>query len=118
MLEIVSIPLAVSIYFVIYYFLPNGKVPIKRVLPAAVVAGLLTEGGKFVYIMTLPLFRFREVYGPFALSVTLLFWAFLGSLILLFGAHLSARGFEVNSLAVSRERIAVGREDPKRIPEG
>jgi membrane protein len=51
------------------------------------------EVGKFVYVLTLPLFGFREVYGPFALSVTLVFWAFLGALILLFGAHLSARGF-------------------------
>ena len=92
-LEIGSIPLAVSIYFLIYYVLPNGPVPIIRVLPAALVAGVVTEVGKFLYILTLPLFRFREVYGPFALSVTLLFWAYMGALILLFGAHLSARSF-------------------------
>jgi uncharacterized BrkB/YihY/UPF0761 family membrane protein len=92
-LEIGSIPLAVSIYFLIYYVLPNGPVPIFRVLPAALVAGVVTEVGKFFYILTLPLFRFREVYGPFALSVTLLFWAYMGALILLFGAHLSARSF-------------------------
>lgn len=46
-----------------------------------------------MYILTLPLFRFREVYGPFALSVTLLFWAFVGALILLFGAQLSVQDF-------------------------
>jgi uncharacterized BrkB/YihY/UPF0761 family membrane protein len=49
--------------------------------------------GKVIYFLTLPMFRFREVYGPYALSVTLLFWAYVGALILLFGAHLSARGF-------------------------
>ena len=92
-LEVLSIPLVISIFFVIYYFLPNGKVPASCVLPAAVMAGFLTEGGKFVYFLTLPLFRFREVYGPFALSVTLVFWAFVGSLILLFGAHLSVQRF-------------------------
>ncbi len=92
-LEIASVPLAVPIYFVIYYFLPNGKVPIARVLLAAFAAGVLTEVGKFLYIVTLPMFRFREVYGPFALSVTLLFWAYVGALILLFGAHVSARRF-------------------------
>ena len=42
------------------------------------------------------MFRFREVYGPFALSVTLLFWAYVGALILLFGAHLSAHVFILN----------------------
>jgi YihY family inner membrane protein len=92
-LEIASIPLAVSIFFLIYYILPNGPVPIIRVLPAALVAAVLTEVGKFLYVLTLPLFRFREVYGPFALTVTLLFWAYIGALILLFGAHLSARSF-------------------------
>lgn len=73
--------------------LPNGSVPARRVLPAAIIAGVLTEVGKFVYVLTLPVFRFREVYGPFTLSVTLLFWAFLGALILLFGAHLSVQDF-------------------------
>jgi len=41
----------------------------------------------------LPLFRFREVYGPFFVSATLLFWAYIAALILLFGADLSAYGF-------------------------
>jgi YihY family inner membrane protein len=92
-LETISIPVAVSFFFVIYYFLPNGKVPAARVLPASLIAGLLVTAAKFVYILTLPLFRFREVYGPFALSVTLLFWAFVGALIMLFGAHLSVQPF-------------------------
>jgi membrane protein len=92
-LETVSIPFAVSIFIVIYYLLPNGKVPLARVLPASVVAGLLMTVAKYVYVLTLPLFRFREVYGPFALSVTLLFWAFVGAMIMLLGAHLSVQDF-------------------------
>jgi hypothetical protein len=31
------------------------------------------------------------VYGPFSLSVSLMFWAFLSGLLLLTGAHLSAQ---------------------------
>lgn len=93
LLEVVSIPFAVSIFFAIYYFLPNGKVPTRRVLPTAALTGVLTILASFVYVLTLPLFRFREVYGPFALSVTLLFWAYVGALILLFGAHLSVQTF-------------------------
>jgi YihY family inner membrane protein len=92
-LEVASIPLVAAIYFMIYYILPNGKVPVARVLPAAIAAGALTEVGKLIYFVTLPMFRFREVYGPFALSVTLLFWAYAGAMILLFGAHLSAYTF-------------------------
>ena len=95
-LEVASVPLVASIYFIIYYFLPNGKVPVSRVLPAAIATGILTEVAKVIYFLTLPMFRFREVYGPFALSVTLLFWAYAGALILLFGAHLSAHIFVSN----------------------
>jgi len=93
LLETVSIPFAVSIFFVIYYCLPHGPVPVERVLPAALISGLLMTVARFVYVLTLPLFRFREIYGPFALSVTLLFWAFVGALIMLFGAHLSVQDF-------------------------
>jgi len=92
-LEIASVPLVVSLYFMIYYFLPNGKVPVGRVLPAALATGILTEVGRGIYSLTHPMVRFREVYGPFGVSVTLLFWAYAGALILLFGAHLSAHGF-------------------------
>jgi YihY family inner membrane protein len=95
-LEIASVPLVVSVYFMIYYLLPSGKVPVARVLPAAIATGILTEVGEFMYSRTLPMFRFREVYGPYALSVTLLFWAYAGALILLFGAHLSAHMFISN----------------------
>jgi uncharacterized BrkB/YihY/UPF0761 family membrane protein len=98
-MEMISVPLAVSICFVIYFFLPNGRVPINRVLPAAMIAGILTELGKLIYEQTLPLFRFREVYGPFAISATLLLWAYGAALILLFGAHLCAQGFGVSAEA-------------------
>ena len=89
-METLSVPLAVAICFVIYFFLPNGRVPVNQVLPAAMIGGVLTEVGKLIYMQTLRLFRFREVYGPFAISATLLFWAYGAAMILLFGAHLCA----------------------------
>ena len=94
LLESVSVPMLIGIYLVIYYFLPNGRVPLRRVLPAAVLTGVLTEIAKFIYSVSLPAFRFREVYGPFELSATLLLWAFVGSLILLWGASFCAYGYE------------------------
>ena len=63
----------------------------KAVLPAAVIMGLLSEALKYAYIFALPRLNFAEVYGPFAISVSLMFWAFLSGMLLLTGAHLSAR---------------------------
>ena len=53
--------------------------------------GLLSEALKYAYIFALPRLNFAEVYGPFAISVSLMFWAFLSGMLLLTGAHLSAR---------------------------
>jgi YihY family inner membrane protein len=92
LMETLSVPLAVVTCFVIYFFLPNGQIPVKQVLPAAMIGGILTEAGKIIYVLTLPLFRFREIYGPYEVSATLLFWAYGAALMLLFGAHLSAHG--------------------------
>jgi|SRR5580704_2547233 membrane protein len=80
----------IAIYFLIYWLLPNGKVPVRAVLPAAVTMGFLSEAAKYLYVLLLPWLNFQEVYGPFSVSVTLIFWSFCSGLLLLGGAYLSA----------------------------
>jgi len=89
---------SVSIFFLIYWLLPHGKVPAKAVLPAAVMAGAILELAKYVYVLLLPRLNFQDVYGPFSISVTLIFWAFLAGLLLLAGAHLSAVGLQTGAI--------------------
>ena len=90
MMKVFAIAASIAIFFLIYWLLPNGKVPARAVLPAAIIMGLLSEALKYAYILALPWLNFQEVYGPFALSVTMMFWAFLSGLLLLAGANLSA----------------------------
>jgi membrane protein len=90
-MKVFSIAASIAIFFLVYRLLPNGKVPARGVLPAAVIMGLLSEALKYVYIFALPFLNFGEVYGPFAISVSLIFWAFLSGMLLLTGAHLSAQ---------------------------
>jgi membrane protein len=90
LMKVFAIAASIAIFFLIYWLLPNGKVPARAVLPAAVVMGLLSEVLKYAYILALPWLNFQDVYGPFALSVSLMFWAFLSGLLLLAGANLSA----------------------------
>jgi membrane protein len=89
-MKVFAIAASIAIFFLIYWVLPNGKVPARAVLPTAVIMGLLSEALKYGYIFALPYLNFSEVYGPFALSVSLMFWAFLTGLLLLAGANLSA----------------------------
>ena len=82
--------LSVTLFFLIYWILPNRKLPARAVLPAALVTGLLWELAKRAYVAALPWLDFRAVYGPFATSVGLMLWAFLTGLLMLAGAHFSA----------------------------
>jgi len=89
-MKISAVITTIAIYFLIYWLLPHGRVPVRAVLPAAVVTGLLSEGAKYIYILLLPWLNFQEVYGPFSVSVTLIFWSFWSGMLLLGGAYLSA----------------------------
>src|SRR5580692_796124 len=90
-MKIFAMAASIAIFFLIYWLLPNGKVPARAVLPSAVIMGLLLEILKYSYIWALPRLDFQEVYGPFALSASLMFWAVLSGMLLLAGAHVSAQ---------------------------
>jgi membrane protein len=93
-MKFIAIGASIAIFFLVYWLLPNGRVPPKSVLPAAVMMGLLAEIFKYAYIIALPHLNFQEVYGPFALSVSMMFWAFLSGMLLLAGAHVSVQRHE------------------------
>lgn len=93
MLKILGMAASISIFFFIYWLLPNRKIRVLSVLPAAIITGLLWEGAKVAYIAVLPWLDLKSVYGPFSISVGLMLWAFLSGLILLTGAHFSAFRF-------------------------
>ena len=91
---------SVLLFFLIYWVLPNRKVPAVAVLPTAIVTGVLWEGAKVLYVRALPWLDFQAVYGPFYISVGLMMWAFLSGLLLLAGAHFSATRY---TLRLARE---------------
>lgn len=91
---------SILLFFLIYWILPNRKVPAMAVLPTAIVVGLAWEGAKYLYVLVLPRLDFESVYGPFRVSVGIMMWAFLSGLMLLAGAHFSATRY---TLRLARE---------------
>jgi len=87
-------------FFLIYWILPNRKIPPRAVLPTAITIGVLWELSKYLYVLVLPRLDLRAVYGPFEVSVGLMLWAFLSGLLLLAGAHFSATRY---ALSVARK---------------
>lgn len=98
-----AVPVTIAVFFLVYWRLPNCRVPARQVLPAAVAAGVAWEVSKYLYIVMLPWISFREIYGPFALSVALVLWAYVSALLLLGGAEWVA---EQRRIAVERAAAA------------
>ena len=89
-LRICAVFASIGLFFLIYWGLPNRKIPARAVLPTAIIMGVLWEIAKYLYILALPHLDFRSIYGPFEVSVGLIMWAFISGLLLLAGAYVSA----------------------------
>src|ERR1700733_2370496 len=90
LLQISAAVASILLFFLIYWILPNRRLPIRAVLPTAIVIGLSWELAKMLYIAILPWLDLHSVYGPFSVSVCLMLWAFTTVLLLLAGAPFSA----------------------------
>ncbi len=89
-LKILATASSIGTFFLLYWILPHGKVSPRSVLPSAIAMGILWEAGRYLYVKALPWLNFPEVYGPFSISVTLMFWAFISGLMVLGGAQLAS----------------------------
>jgi membrane protein len=89
----IAIPATMLMIFLIYWLLPNRKIPVKRLIPASAAVAVLLEVSKYVNILTWPWLRAKlegEV-PPFVQSISIVLWSFMATLILLTGAEWSAR---------------------------
>jgi len=80
---------SILFFFSIYWLLPNCKVPVRPVLRASIVTGLIWLLAKYVFVAILPHLDLKSLYGPFYVSVGLLMWAYISGLILFAGAQFS-----------------------------
>ena len=80
---------SILFFFSIYWLLPNRKINPRPVLRTAVVTGLVWLAAKYIFTALLPHMDLRSIYGPFYISVGLLFWAYVSGLILFAGAQFS-----------------------------
>jgi YihY family inner membrane protein len=116
MMRVFALILSVLIFFLIYWILPNRKVPALAVLPTAIVMGILWEIAKYLYVLALPRLDFGSIYGPFQVSVGLMIWAFLSGLLLLGGAHFSATRYTLH-IARKEEAERESEESESHTPE-
>ena len=86
----VSILVTITLFVLVYRFMPRAAVTLRDTLPGAVIGGLLWEAAKYVFASSLNYFHYDEIYGSVGAVVAVLTWSYVSSLILLFGAQLTA----------------------------
>ncbi len=91
--KLAAVPISILALFLIFWLLPNCRVPAARVAPVAIVVGLVLEGMKYVNLLIWPLLRSKleREYGVFHNSVTILIWGFAAAMIILAAAQWAAR---------------------------
>jgi membrane protein len=82
--------ITVALFVLIYRLLPRAAVTWRDTLPGAFLGGLLWELAKYVFARSLNYFHYDQIYGSVGAVVAVLTWSYVSSLILLFGAQLTA----------------------------
>ena len=89
--------LDVALYMVLYMLLPHGTSSWREILPGAIGAGILWEFAKktFLSFVSTYISITNLVYGTVATIIAFLLWAYISSLIFIFGAYLSVSYWEL-----------------------
>ena len=82
--------ITVVLFVLIYRFMPRAEVTLRDTLPGALFAGVLWELAKFLFAWSLTYFHYDQIYGSVGAVVAVLTWSYVSSLIMLFGAQLTA----------------------------
>jgi len=81
-----------ALFVALYRWVPNTQVPGPAALwPAVVVSAVWQVGANiFAWYVSSGLAPYQVVYGSLGTIIALIFWIYLSSWLILFGAHLSA----------------------------
>ena len=99
--KLAAVPVSMFALFLIYWLLPNRKVDARRIVPVAIVVGLVMELLKYVNLLLWPWLsaKLDKEYSVFQHSVTILLWSFAVAMVVLAGAHWTARQDRSDPLA-------------------
>ncbi len=92
-LHVIALPVTVVMIFLIYWLLPNAKISVGRLLPSSITVAILIQVSAFINVLLWPWLRdkLRADVPPFVQSISIIFWAFIATMIILAGAEWAAR---------------------------
>ena len=91
--KLAALPFSILALFLVYWVLPNRPIEARRVAPVAILVGLSLETLKYVNLLISPMLteKLKHEYEIFRFSVTILLLSFVAAMIVLAGAHWTAR---------------------------
>ena len=90
-LKIPALLVSFSIFAVVYKMLPNTKTYWRYIWLGAVVAAVLFEGGKNLFLWYIENFaQYDQLYGNIASVVILMVWIYFSAFILILGAEVAS----------------------------
>jgi membrane protein len=91
MLKVVPWSITLAVFLLLYRFVPNCKTYWRYVWTGAVVAAILFEASKGIFMWYLVnVANYELIYGSVASMMVLLFWAYISAFILILGAEISS----------------------------
>jgi YihY family inner membrane protein len=88
---LVSLPFMTLFLFLIYYWVPHGKVEARQIFFTSAATAFLCLIATFGYRLAMPLLGLKSSYGDIFKVMALVTWIFILAFILILGANLSAR---------------------------
>lgn len=85
-----GLTLNIAVFALIYKIVPNTRVRWREALPGALAAAVLWQSANYLFARLLPYFSYQKVYGGLGAAIAVLTWSYLSSLIMLYGAQISA----------------------------
>lgn len=94
--KVAAVPITIFALFLVYWLLPNCKIPAKGVVFPAIAVGLSLELLKYINILCWPFMKVKlnREYGPFYISIAIILLSFASAMMVLAGAHWAARNSE------------------------
>ena len=78
-----------TLFLLVYRLVPRAGIDLRVAARAAVWAAVLWEASKYAFVWNLGRMQLATFYGPLAFAVALVLWAFVSSVVLVFGAAMA-----------------------------
>jgi len=80
---------ALLTFLILFQRLPHRTMRLRQAFPGALLTALIWEVARGLFTILLPFFNYRQVYGSIEVVVAFMTWAYISSVVILFGAQVS-----------------------------